>query len=397
MKQLLASLTMVALLLPVSASALSYNNPSALFQAIEDQRKPQSFDMEFHINSPVEDMYVSFWIVGGTENVGTPDLKMKARLTVHVNIEGDFGILKAEAMAHQQKLYMRVTEIDMPPMLSYITLEFGDILNKWTRMDIPAEMLDPAYNKQQMAELISLLDLNIDPQEFKNQIIDAVVGMTHNQFENGHAYSIKLHPNLIENIMRLAEAMDDEAMDELSVSDLMEARQMLNDFLNLHIKIDTDTEGELAFMKFYVSFTELETDMEFVFQGNSVTDYTPVYLEVPTEFEDIGDLENIYNMDDIYSENVDVVDWGNESEGMTDEEWEAWLNGSDDDMMYYEDDVSSDVIDIVRTRRLPVEPREPQHTHGDFTLCDEEPGTLAYMALQRRGVCETDRHPSRSR
>jgi hypothetical protein len=211
-----------------------------------------------------------------------------------------------------------------------------------------------------------------DVRSLLDTLADALFTQESTRYQNGIAYSLRLAPDHLHRAILILQSSVIGRGLKLNMDSVDFSEQQP---VNLHIRVNTNTNGELVFLKWYVA-TEAE-EISLVTQGKSQWQDHPVHVEIP---KDTMGFEEFFQ---------DV--------GMGDRRLDQWMMPLMDTNLWKspikEEDWSNASEEVVHPYRA-VTPRlrqmeAPRLREG----CTATPGTAYYLQLARKGVCEL---PSRS-
>lgn len=395
MRRLVALSTALSLLMPLGAGAF-FQKTSELIAAIQYDGLPRSYAFEMH--AQVEEVYISAWIRGATEGMNPATMKSWNTITMHMDGTDDGQRVQARMKLalhiNQGMGYVRVESVE--GSVSDEVLKIGSMaeLNKW----IAFPLTDLVENGLMMENGKVVLDT--EQQALVHQLFDGVLAHTYTRYSNGYAFSVKLHPNWLNNASMV-----------LFGTDAADTALLQEDFsknVNLHFKIDTDFSGNFRFGKFYVSAAHEE--FSFVMQGTAERTGV-VRVETPTNTMTVEEFS-------AYLEKSDLVDffrkqalpvglpipgmdmWDMREQEWDESEWEEmeWDEEEEISEEWNEEDAWEQRA-LLRQQRLeerrhrtperPAIERSPtplRQSRSDVR-CTAEPGTPQYLQEMRKGAC----------
>lgn len=275
-----------------------FAHPHALFEAM-DIGKPLAFSGKAHGNQ--DGVYFSVWFSGETEGRTLHDMKNKIHTTMDISDGKDTMRVRMKFLGYQSRYYMSITDIDGTIVTDHDREEIAQMLGKW--ISIP--LGDDEYNQAM--------------QQHDIKGLDDLFTLEHTRVPGGYVYSLKLtNPgmNALLSMLKPFYGVEDFVF--------LEGRTPVN----FHMKVDTDDNYHVRFVRAHLSTHDLQSDAAFSIEGEMKRKMTPVYLAVPTDVIEVEDiLTSLYcstmhcTQDD---ESWGNADWSNEDwdEEIWEEEWE---------------------------------------------------------------------------
>lgn len=320
----LLRLSFLTLLLPGFTVAY-YASPSELLRSIEFDGTPRNFSTQIHTR--VEDVYTSAWVNGSAEGRTPETLKAKFNATVDMHESGVTMRSRFEATIYNEVVYLRLKSFEGDSVFDISSPEANSLIGKWIAVPIdPASLSDTHDYAEAIAmvqemtgdDSMTVEDLN----EIGKNILDSMLTMEKKQFTGGYAFSIKLRPDFLVSLMATMSSVFPDfpvAQDDLQA---MAAQSLVNEMVNLHIKVDTNSAGEFLYAKFYLSINPPDDSMTMVMEGKTVAQDTPVYIDVPKEHLSLEELASLLSAIDptmpmLTPNTWEEDDWGTASEPTT--------------------------------------------------------------------------------
>lgn len=305
-KSFFAAACVVALAVPLIALA-AFSRPSSALSSMIYDGKPREFDGKFYVSVPIEGDTVSFsgMVRGMSEGLTPKDMKMSLHTDIAATMsEGDIkGAV--DMMVYRKKLYVRLSDVVMK-LRSGSAIEdagflstIGIFQNRWFILDLPAEVSDTSWTDMLEEEF----DLTPEQaQQMFATVVDALFSMEHTRTKSGNIYLLTLNPEawaeaLTSSINGLDEVNPDLA-DTLSSEEMFPVLATTTDAyahaLTVRLKMDTTSEGDFRFARFYSTFTlpdDFGEPVVFSIEATAQHRTQPVYLDLPKKTEP---LESIF-------------------------------------------------------------------------------------------------------
>jgi hypothetical protein len=376
----------VTLLTPLSAFAF-YATPSALVRGVHFDGNPRSFEGQAHFHA--EGHYVSLWMKGATEGRTPAALKAKLQATIDVADWRATVRTRFAFMVYQGNVYAKLLSVEGP--------HDGDTRALRSLAEKPWLMAPmEAGGKETLTETLTgmLRDAGIsaaesDVQALFDQITDAVFTMTHSRYQGGNAFSLKLSPAFLTNVLDILgrSPLFHEMIGQIHAWEPGDAREirdvqdMLKRAINLHVKVNTNTVGEFLYGKKYIAFHH--EGLSFVFEGTAQHQPTPVYLDIPKKTMDLDELHAALLATSMWTDLFEFLPVRGVHKPMKGwaPTWEPLIEEDEDIRMPVQPPMS-------RPRRTPVgRSVDSYKATSQPAQCMTEPGTPAYLQETRKGLC----------
>jgi hypothetical protein len=246
----------------------------------------------------------------------------------------------------------------------------------WVKIALPEEAMEqPSFTAGFVAGMRSAGNtvMEEDVHALLDAVADVLFTMESERYQSGVAYSLRLAPDALHRAMQAVQnsVIGKELDFDREDMDLPE-----NLPVNLHIRVNTNTSGDLVFAKWYAA-TDAQ-GISLVMQGNTQWQNHPVYVEIPKETMPWEEFSGEWEMMDMGSMDWEMPadDWGELLE-----EEDDWSEDASD-----EDDVWENDETDMPAHQLPPRShnwnRVPQGEH-----CTAAPGTPAFLQQARKGAC----------
>lgn len=364
--------TMSILGIPLSALALA-GTPSALLPQITFKGNPHGSVGEFHLYH--DDVHVELRMKGAAEGKTPATVKAWEDITIDINGDGNWFRAHVGIRVFHGALYAK--------LLSVEGQWDGDIseIQSWTQKPwVKIELPESAMGQRSFAAGVAagLQESGVDVSEsdvraFLDAIVDALFTLESTRYQGGAAYSLRLAPDYLRRTIATMQTsklgtalgLDNRMMDLPSGQPV-----------NLHIRVNTNTAGELLFFKWYAA-TEID-GAEFVTQGTSQWQALPVYVDVP---------KNTMSMEQWMEES------GIREDGM--HRWKIPLTKTEAVEPVQRDDTP--MLDATPRAHRPRPMGRPSVRRAETVRmregCTATPGTSFYLQQTRKGACDL---PARS-
>lgn len=397
--------------LPVIALA-AYALPSELLMSSGLDGRPRDFSAKVYVEAGADDaaVHITGSIKGKSEGTNAKDIKAEMHITASMENDQGNGSVVLNVKAAQGTLAVQVEELRFET--AFFTEEdraqFEEQLSafrgKWYTValaDLPeqAPTLDAVF--EQYAGMLQDAGVSVtagDLKAFAADLINAAFRMERTQYLAGNAYDLRLRPDAAKALMnvlnRWATNMDPSFLTDTSLDDSSSAelQQLLDESLNVHMKIDTNTAGEFRFGKYYVGFQMPEAELTFAVEGTLQHRVAAVNVDLPNVASPLEFLtEDILGELDDFFPSGDDMEWENQEwETLPPQDWEwdeeEWLPLPPDD--WQSDDERRPPS--VRPPRLPQNPPYlPDDTLDLLRATCGTPTGAPEQSLQyaRKGTC----------
>ncbi|TSC60107.1 MAG: hypothetical protein Greene041662_222 [Candidatus Peregrinibacteria bacterium Greene0416_62] len=363
---MLSTLTLLAT--PFSAFALAAS-PSALLPQLDFKGNPHAVESEFRAAG--NGMHAALWMKGAQEGKTPATTKAWWKMTMDMEGNGMQGRVKMAAALYQSTLYFKVMSVD--GNLSEGIGGIATLANKpWMKIPIPsAESQTPSFTDgwaagmRQAGAKVS----DEDVQSLVSGLFDALFTLESTRYQGGTAYSLMLAPDYLHRAMRVIQFSAIGKELGMEQTDLPKELPM-----NFHIRVNTNSIGELTFLKWYAATTGGE--VSFVGQGKSQWQASPVYVEVPGKTIPWEEFSKGFGMEDL-----GIDEWKMPS--MDTDTWETPMKKEEDD--WSEEEFPRAIVRPPRRISPRVRQMEaPRMREG----CTATLGTAYYVQLARKGVCD---------
>lgn len=364
--------TLAFIVTPLSALALA-NNPAALLKQMTFKGNPHSVEAEFHVHH--EDTHVSLWIKGAGEGKTPAAAKGWEDLTLDISANGDYLRARGAVRLVNGKIYMKLESVE-----GDIDADIAEIRawtkKPWVEIDLPETAVEQATFAAGFAAGMRNSGIEVSEEDVKvllDALADALFTLETERFPGGAAYSLRLAPDFVNRAIRAVQFSAIGRELEWDNDWDMDAAHFIDEQpVNLHIRVNTNTTGELTFVKWYAA-TEAE-GMSVVFQGKSQWQDHSVNVEIPRDTVPLEELTQ--DLEDSY----DLPSWGDVmEEGMPIPEEET----EESDMEIPEEEVMEPeraVPQEIQRIRLEAPRKTPD--------CTATPGTSFYLQQARKGLCD---------
>lgn len=365
------------IVLPVTAFAVALS-PAALLQQMTFRGNPHMVDAEFHIHA--DDTHVSLWMKGAAEGKTPATAKAWEEITVDIASDGEYVRARGAMRLVSGKVYLKLLSLEGD------TEDLEEILawtqKPWVVIEIPETAVEQQTFAAGFAAGMRSSGIDVSEEDVRammDTVADALFTMETTRFQGGAAYSLKLAPDYLQRAMTafVSSTVGQQVGWDAEDAELPEDMPPVN----LHIRVNTNTAGELTFLKWYAA-----TDFggaSLVMQGSSQWQGHPVYVEIPKDVvpveELVGDVEDM--MDgaplEIFGRELPMM----EEEEMEWKETPVWEEEEREPM-----ELPRRVpMKTLRIRRLEASRPTPD--------CTATPGTSFYLQQARKGLCDL---PARS-
>jgi hypothetical protein len=268
-RSLFVSIITSVTLAPAIALA-AFTLPSQVLMSVQFDGKPM--DIAFEAHGHMEDMDVSAWISGQSQNhKDIKSAKAALKATVDMQKEGEGRMrIKAEMKVVDAKGYFRLVSIEgaFQDELGDIATQFSS--NKWYSVDLDEAAEETPvglYSEEEMTELLS-------------SFIDRLFSLQKTKSGTDTVYSIKLKRQAWKEFSVLLKetGMDDGIIP--SKKDLNELRKIFSK-INVHIKVTTDASDVAKSLKLYAAYKD--KDLSVALQGTSTVRSSPVQVTAPLD------------------------------------------------------------------------------------------------------------------
>ena len=361
--------------IPISALALAAN-PAALSKQMTFKGNPHSVEAEFHLHH--EDTHVSLWIKGAGEGKNPATAKGWEEITFDVAADGEYLRAKGAVRLAGGKIYLKLLSID-GSMPGDNLAEIRSWTEKpWVVIAIPETAVEQKTFAAGFAAGMRNSGIDVSEEDvhaMMDAVADALFTMETTRFQGGAAYSLKLAPDYLR---RALQAFESSVIGQQVGFDGDDVDLSEDLPINLHIRVNTNTTGELTFVKWYAA-TDLE-GTSLVMQGNSKWQGHPVYVEIPKNTipveELMGDLDDMMDgssWEEMLEQGMPMM----EDEQMFEEDEEPM----EEDVWEEESEESTTPVPLQVQRIRMVEPPRSDRD------CTATPGTSLYLQQARKGSC----------
>ena len=355
---------------PLSALALA-GSPAALLSQMSFRGNPHAMVAELHMHHG--DTHVSAWMKGAAEGKTPAIAKAWEDFTIDVSSDGRFMHAKGAVRVAHGAAYIKLLSVEGNPAMDIVELQTWTT-KPWLKILMPEEtMVQPSF----IAGFASGMraagsDVSEDDvHALLNALADALFTMESERFQSGVAYSLRLAPNALHRAVQAVQSSVIGKELELNEED-MDLPENLP--INLHIRVNTNSVGELVFAKWYAA-TEME-GMSLVMQGNTQWQGHPVYVEIPKDTMSWED----------FSGELEMHDFGSMLRAMpgdVPEKENRWSETHvDEDTNQWEDFTEKPLL----PRAVPVRNHTMERMPQPST-CTATPGTPAFLQQARKGGC----------
>ena len=363
---MLSTLTILAT--PLSALALA-GSPAALLPQMDFKGNPHAVEAEFHAAG--NGIHAALWMKGAQEGRTPATTKAWWKMTMDLEGNGMQGRVKMAATLYQNTLYFKVMSVD--GNFAEGMKEIATLAGKpWVKIPIPGAASQAHSFAEGWAAGMRQAGADISDEDVRllvSGLFDALFTLESTRYQSGMAYSLHLAPDYLHRALRAVQtsALSRELGFRTEEMNLPEELPV-----NMHIRVNTNSIGELVFLKWYVA-TDAE-GISVVAQGKSQWQASPVYVEIPKETITMDEF-----LEDMGMEDIGLDQW--EMPSMDTDMWEEPLE---------EDDGSQEQspMETVRPyRALPPRVRRleaPRMREG----CTAMPGTSFYLQQARKGQCD---------
>ena len=358
---------------PLSALALA-GSPAALLSQMSFRGNPHAMEAEFHMH--YEDTHISVWMKGAQEGKTPAMSKAWEDFTIDIASDGHFMRAKGAVRMAHGAAYIKLLSVEGNAQMDISELRMWTD-KPWVKISIPEEAMDQPSFASGLAAGMRATGSAIEETDVRtllDTLADALFTMESERFQGGVAYSLRLAPDALHRAVQAVQASAIGKELEFD-ADTMSLPENLP--VNLHIRVNTNSFGELVFAKWYAA-TEKE-GMSLVMQGNTQWQGHPVYVEIPKktisweEFSEGMDLHMLgQGLPSMPSDDRD--EWQ--------EEKNEWMKDEEEDDDQWEES-SEDVLPL---RALPRRDRSVERT-PQRENCTAAPGTPEFLQQARKGSC----------
>ncbi len=359
---------------PISALALA-GSPAALLSQMNFRGNPHTMEMELHMHH--EETHISLWMKGASEGKTPAQTKAWEEFTVDIASDGHFLRAKGAIRAVHGTAYIKLLSVEGDPAMDMEA--FRSWTQKpWIKITMPEESMQQPSFIAGFTMGMQAIDSAITEEDVRtvlNAVTDALFTLESERFQSGMAYSLRLAPHGLHKAMQAVQSsmMGDALGFHLEQMDLPG-----NLPINLHIRVNTNTTGELVFAKWYAA-TEME-GTSLVLQGKTQWKSSPVNVEIPKETMSWEEFSGEWDRE--------MMEMGSMNWEMPTDDWNEILEDEDE---WLEDEEGDDDQWESDDNDLPSHVLPPRAHHWNRipqgNLCTATPGTSAFLQQARKGSC----------
>ncbi len=261
MRRLIASIGTTSILLVPQLSLAAFQQPSELFDVLQQQTQAQTFSAEGHIDA--KEGAASLWMSGSAEGTEIATMQADIKFTLHVLMNKELVKTTARVKVVDQTAYFIV-----------------DSLDTGGNAQIAASLADVKVGQWYSLSLTNATGQQSDVDQMREEIrqsLDTMLTMTSTVDTNTTLYSLTFSREFRRRVMPSVREWADKLHGSTSVP-----------VLNLHVKAEVSNNDELLqSLKYYFSVAN-GSDFSAVLQGNQQPSTQPLTVIAPTNAIDVS-------------------------------------------------------------------------------------------------------------
>ncbi len=356
---------------PLSTLALA-GSPAALLSQMSFRGNPHAMEAELHMHHG--DTHVSVWMKGAAEGKTPAIAKAWEDFTIDVSSDGRFVRTKGAVRVAHGAAYIKLLSVegnmDITELQEWTTKPWVKITMLEEAMHQPTFIAGLTAGMQSVDNAITEQDV----RTLLDTVTDALFTIESERYQSGMAYSLRLAPNALH---RAVQAVESSVIGNALGFDREDMDLPENLPVNLHIRVNTNSTGDLVFAKWYAATAT--QGISFVMQGNTQWQNRPVNVEIPKETISFEEFSGGMGMHTFGSNlwNMPSRDW----DELLEEE-DEWSKDEMEDDTEWEDSAEQVSTPRAYHPRPRTMERIPQREQ-----CTATAGTPAFLQQARKGGC----------